>query len=47
MIGEAIALLPAFARSMLGLERPGLAAIPSRALTWGMGKTLRWAFRQG
>jgi len=31
---------------MLGLERPGLAALPARAATWGMGKTLRWAFRQ-
>ncbi|PZT86739.1 MAG: DUF2236 domain-containing protein [Citromicrobium sp.] len=48
MLGaEAVALLPPFARSMLGLERPGLAAIPARAATWGMGKTLRWAFRQG
>ena len=43
---EAVALLPPFAHSMLGLERPGLAAIPARAATWGMGKTLRWAFRQ-
>jgi len=43
---EAVALLPPFARSMLGLERPGLAAIPARAAIWGMGKTLRWAFRQ-
>lgn len=43
---EAIALLPPFARAMLGLERPGLGAIPARAATWGMGKTLRWAFRQ-
>lgn len=43
---EAVALLPSFARSMLGLERPGLAALPARAATWGMGKTLRWAFRQ-
>ena len=48
MLGaEAVALLPPFARSMLGLERPGLAAFPARAATWGMGKTLRWAFRQG
>lgn len=47
MLGaEAVALLPPFAHSMLGLERPGLAAIPARAATWGMGKTLRWAFRQ-
>ncbi|MBX7495578.1 DUF2236 domain-containing protein [Qipengyuania sp. 6B39] len=43
---EAVALLPPFARSMLGLERPGLAAFPARAATWGMGRTLRWAFRQ-
>ncbi|MBA4765860.1 MAG: DUF2236 domain-containing protein [Erythrobacter sp.] len=48
MLGaDAVALLPPFARSMLGLERPGLAALPARAATWGMGKTLRWAFRQG
>lgn len=43
---EAVALLPSFARAMLGLDKPGLAAIPARAATWGMGKTLRWAFRQ-
>lgn len=48
MLGaEAVSLLPPFARSMLGLERPGLAALPARAATWGVGKTLRWAFRQG
>lgn len=47
MLGsEAVTLLPPFARSMLGLERPGLAALPARAATWGAGKTLRWAFRQ-
>ena len=43
---EAVALLPSFARAMLALEKPGLAGIPARAATWGMGKTLRWAFRQ-
>jgi uncharacterized protein (DUF2236 family) len=43
---EAIALLPSFARPMLGVERPLLAALPARAATWGMGKTLRWAFKQ-
>lgn len=43
---EAVASLPSFARAMLGLEKPGLAALPARAATWGMGKTLRWAFRQ-
>jgi uncharacterized protein (DUF2236 family) len=47
MLGaEAVAMLPSFARSMLDLERPGLAGLPARAATWGMGKTLRWAFRQ-
>ena len=46
LVAEAIATLPAFARSMLGLERPGLTGIPARAATWGVGKTLRWAFRQ-
>jgi len=47
MLGtEAVALLPSFARSMLGLTRPGLAAFPARAATWGVGTTLRWAFRQ-
>jgi hypothetical protein len=43
---EAVALLPAFARAMLGLRKPGLAALPARAATWGMGQTLRWAFGQ-
>lgn len=47
MLGaEAVALLPPFARSMLDLSRPGLVTIPARAATWGMGKTLRWAFKQ-
>jgi len=47
MLGtEAVALLPSFARAMLALEKPGLAAFPARAATWGMSRTLRWAFRQ-
>lgn len=47
MLGaEAIAILPPLARTMLGLERPGLSALPARAATWSVGKTLRWAFRQ-
>lgn len=47
MLGaEAVAVLPPFARTMLGLERPGLSALPARAATWGVGKTLRWAFKQ-
>lgn len=43
---EAIAMLPPWARSMLQLQRPVLTALPARAATWGMGRTLRWAFRQ-
>ena len=47
MIGaEAVAMLPDWARNMLQLRRPMLTAIPARAATWGMGRTLRWAFRQ-
>ncbi|WP_298302228.1 oxygenase MpaB family protein [uncultured Erythrobacter sp.] len=47
MIGaEAVAMLPPFARSMLNLQRPVLTALPARAATWGVGKTLRWAFKQ-
>lgn len=44
---EAVAMLPEWARTMLHLRRPVLAALPARAATWGMGRTLRWAFRQG
>ena len=43
---EAVMLLPPFARSMLGLSRPGLAAMPARATTRALGRTLRWAMRQ-
>lgn len=47
MIGaEAVAMLPDWARSMLRLQRPVLTALPARAATWGMGRTLRWAFKQ-
>lgn len=42
----AIDLLPPFARAMLALERPGLAAIPAELATRSLGATLRWAFRQ-
>lgn len=42
----AIDLLPPFARTMLGLEAPGLKAVPSRLVTNALGGTLRWAFRQ-
>lgn len=44
--GDAVEMLPPFARTMLGLQRPGIAALPARAATWGIGKTLRWAFKQ-
>lgn len=47
VMAEAIAIVPPFARSMLGLERPGLSGIPARATAWGAARTLRWAFRQG
>lgn len=47
MIGaEAVAMLPDWARSMLRLQRPVLTALPARAAIWGVGRTLRWAFRQ-
>ncbi len=42
----AIGLLPPFARTMLALEHPGLAMVPSKLATRGLGGTLRWAFRQ-
>ena len=43
---EAIAMLPDWGRSMLKLQRPVLTALPARAATWGVGRTLRWAFKQ-
>jgi uncharacterized protein (DUF2236 family) len=43
---DAVAMLPAWASAMLGLQRPVLTALPARAAAWGMGRTLRWAFRQ-
>lgn len=43
---DAVAMLPSWSRSMLGLNTPGLTALPARAATWGVGKTLRWAFKQ-
>jgi hypothetical protein len=47
MIGaEAVAMLPEWARAMLRLQRPIVSALPARAATWGVGRTLRWAFRQ-
>ncbi len=47
MIGTAaVELLPPYARSMLGLRKPGLTAIPARVAAQTIGRTLRWAFRQ-
>ena len=47
MIGaEAVAMLPDWGRRMLHLQRPRLTALPARAATWGVGRTLRWAFKQ-
>ncbi|WP_299191814.1 oxygenase MpaB family protein [uncultured Erythrobacter sp.] len=43
---EAIAMLPDWGRSMLRLKRPVFTALPARAATWGVGRTLRWAFKQ-
>ncbi len=43
---EAVAMVPDWARSMLKLQRPVLTALPARAATWGVGRTLRWAFKQ-
>jgi uncharacterized protein (DUF2236 family) len=42
----AVDLLPAYARTMLGLDRPRLSALPARMATRTMSQTLRWAFRQ-
>ncbi len=47
MIGaDSVAMLPDWARQMLRLRRPIVSALPARAATWGMGRTLRWAFKQ-
>lgn len=44
--GAAVDLLPPFARAMLMLRNPPLGALGARMATDGMGRTLRWAFRQ-
>lgn len=43
---EAVSMLPDWACAMLKLQRPRLTALPARAATWGVGRTLRWAFKQ-
>lgn len=42
----AVDLLPPYARTMLGLQRPSASALPARLATRTMSETLRWAFRQ-
>jgi uncharacterized protein (DUF2236 family) len=42
----AVDLLPAYARTMLALDRPRMSALPARIATRTMSETLRWAFRQ-
>lgn len=46
LASEAVALLPPFARTMLGLRQNGLAAVPGRLAAQGVAAGLRWAFRQ-
>ena len=46
LTAAAVDLLPPFARTMLGLRGPGLAAVPTRMATKALGDTLRWAFRR-
>jgi uncharacterized protein (DUF2236 family) len=42
----AVDLLPPYARTMLGLQRPLTSALPARMAARAMSETLRWAFRQ-
>ncbi|WP_128892192.1 oxygenase MpaB family protein [Erythrobacter sp. HKB08] len=42
----AVDLLPVWARDMLDLREPGLAALPAKFAAQSVGRTLRWAFRQ-
>ena len=44
--GAAVDLLPGWARTMHGLQGPGLATPAVRMGTRGVAGTLRWAFRQ-
>jgi uncharacterized protein (DUF2236 family) len=46
LAAAAIDILPPFARTMLGLRKPGLADLPARLATRGVAGTMRWAFRQ-
>lgn len=44
---EAVSMLPDFARRMLHLDKPRLAALPAHLGTLATARTIRWAFRQG
>ena len=44
LVTAAVEMLPAHAREMLQIKRPGLEALPARVAALGIGKTLRWAF---
>jgi len=46
LANAAVDLIPPFARTMLGLERPRWQAAPSKLVTDALGGTLRWAFKQ-
>ena len=46
LTAAAVDLLPPYARTMLGLQRPVVGALPARVATRTMSETLRWAFRQ-
>jgi hypothetical protein len=40
----AVDLLPPFARTMLGLRRPGMSGLPAIAGTRALAGAVRWAF---
>ena len=44
LAAAALDLLPPFAAEMLDLRQPRMAALPVRAGTFAIGRTLRWAF---
>lgn len=44
LAAAAVDLLPPYARTMLGLRPSGAGALPVRAATHGLARTLRWAF---
>lgn len=44
LAAAAVDLLPPYARTMLDLRAAGAGAVPVRAATYGLSRTLRWAF---